>query len=125
MPETIEYQITKDKCQSMIKGVCSGCGGQLEPMETVDNSGNPTYWSGCPKCEVFDWGCDPLVFEIAKHMVTEDKYTHYGRDIIPSPEGKEESYKVHWLSSQIRGTTSLVRQVLNIHNSLKINEPRR
>lgn len=118
--QEIKYKTTKEQCQSMINGVCSGCGGELLPLETVDNSGDPTYWAACPKCQIFDWGCNPHVFEIARKMVAEGNYIHYKRNIIDLPDGKDEAYKEYWLSSQIRGTTSLVRQVLDIHNKLLI-----
>jgi len=43
----MKYITTKEECQKSISGVCEGCGGELEPMETEDNAGNPTYWIGC------------------------------------------------------------------------------
>ncbi len=116
-----EQQQYKTTCKAIIHGVCSGCGGEITPMETIDNSGDPTFWPGCIKCEVFDYGVDPHIFNIAKRMV-EEGYLHYGRDVIAKPDGKSEDYKRHWLSSQIRGTTGIVHQVLKIHNKLKTNE---
>ncbi len=64
--EEMKYQITKKQCQESIRGICSYCGGKLEPIETVDNSGNPTFWVGCVPCGVFDNGTDPKTYEIAK-----------------------------------------------------------
>jgi hypothetical protein len=115
MNNTIEkqYKTSKETCQATIDnigGVCSGCGGKLSPIETVDNSGDPTFWSHCPECEVFDWGTSKEIFEIAKHMVTEQHYVHYGPKIIPKDE--TESGRKDWLSRQIRGTVYMVRQVL-------------
>lgn len=116
--EEKQYKITKDQCKANIHGICSGCGGEITPIETVDNSGDPTFWPGCEKCSVFDYGTDPHIFNIAKRMV-EEGYSHYGGDIISSPYGKSEEYKKYWLSSQIRGTTGLVRQILKIHTEMK------
>jgi len=124
MDKTIEtiYDTTKEKCQEMIKGICSGCGGKLEPIETVTNSGKPTFWSACPRCEVFDWGCDPSVFEIAQDMVINQNYVHYGNNVCPRPSPGNDSEKEYWLRSQIRGTTGIVRQVLSTSNKLKTND---
>ncbi|MFH1525821.1 MAG: hypothetical protein ABIG69_04080 [Bacteroidota bacterium] len=54
-----------------IKGVCEGCGGELEPLETVDNAGNPTFWVGCQKCYCFRAGIDPKYFDIAQILISE------------------------------------------------------
>jgi hypothetical protein len=116
--EIKEYRTTKEQCQSSIKGVCHGCGGELQPVETIDNSGHPTFWAACLKCDKFDYGCDPHIFEIAKIMVTEHHHVTYPSMAKPE-EIKEELYKEYWLSSQIRGTCGLVRTILNIHNQLK------
>lgn len=108
-----EYGIDKDQCKTMIHGVCAGCGGELEPIETVDNSNNPTYWAGCLKCNSFDWGVDPHVFEIAKELVINHNHVEYRH--MERPDGKGEEYKKYWLSSQIRGTTSIVLKILILH----------
>lgn len=71
------HKISEERCRSMITGVCSQCGGSLEPIDTVDNGGDPTFWSGCLDCSLFDWGVDPLVFKIAKQMVTTHGYRAY------------------------------------------------
>lgn len=116
----IKYDTTKEQCQAMIDdygGVCAGCGGKLSPIETVNNSGQPTYWSGCTECSVLDWGVPKEIFEIAKMMVTEQNYVHYGYKIVPydkTPEGEK-----YWLASQIRGTTRIVLQVLNTQKELQ------
>ena len=45
----MKYQIAERQCQDNIneKGnrVCERCGANIIPLKTVDNSGNPTYWS--------------------------------------------------------------------------------
>lgn len=72
-----EYKITEQECQDKIDGVCSRCGGELSPIETVDNSRDPTFWPGCKKCSHFDWGIDADVFAIAKSMVVDHHYKRY------------------------------------------------
>ena len=74
-----EYQITKEQCQSRIKGVCEGCGGKIEPIETVDNLGNPTFWQGCNNCQCFRGGIDEKYFKIARELIEKDiikPYSH-------------------------------------------------
>lgn len=125
LQEEIVYDTSKEQCRSMIKGVCSGCGGSLEPMETVTNSGKPTYWAACPRCELFDWGCDPHVYAIAKSMVVNENYRHYSNSVLKRPDADSEDwYREYYLHSQIRGTTSIVRSVLKINNQIsKVNLP--
>ena len=72
----MEYKITKEQCQSMINGICSRCGGKLEPIETVDNCGDPTFWQGCNKCSRFDSGVDLVTYLTAKELV-ENKLADY------------------------------------------------
>ena len=66
-----DYMITKEECQKTIKGVCEGCGCELEPLETVDNAGNPTFWVGCQKCYCFRAGVDAKYFDIAQVLISE------------------------------------------------------
>lgn len=54
--ESKVYDITKEDCQSKIDKlghVCGGCGVKPQPIETVNNSGTPTYWKGCLSCGQF------------------------------------------------------------------------
>ena len=67
-----EYKITKEQCQQQIHGVCEGCGGKLEPIETVDNSHDPTFWVGCTHCSCFRSGVERIYFEIARELVKEN-----------------------------------------------------
>lgn len=112
------YVTTKEQCQSMIKGVCGGCGGDLEPLETVDNSGAPTFWVGCKQCMCFRAGVDRRYFEIARDLIK-------SRHIIPYrhlEEGKDEESKKFWLDSQCAG---LSRDIALIHRLIedKFNPP--
>ena len=56
MTKVKEYRTTKEECQRRIDEracVCPGCGGPIIPFETVDNSGNPTFWAGCEHCQAW------------------------------------------------------------------------
>lgn len=109
------YSTTKEQCEKTIYGVCSGCGGKLEPMETVDNSGNPTFWGGCNVCGCFDWGVDRKVFEIAELMVK--NYYHVQYSHMQRPNENDSTYS-YWLSSQIRGTSGLVNLILRLNDAI-------
>jgi hypothetical protein len=73
-----KHQITEKECKNKINGVCSRCGGGIEPIETVDNSSNPTFWPGCKSCGYFDSGVKEDVYKIAKSLV-DDGVVHYQR----------------------------------------------
>ncbi len=109
----MEYRISKEQCQDSISGICSQCGGPLEPIETVDNGRNPTFWAGCVKCGRFDNGVNPKIYATAKVMVVECNFRpyshihHSGRD-----SSEEREYKIN---SQIAGACDVVRDVLRIH----------
>ena len=102
--EKIVYQITKEKCQEMIHGVCSNCGGKLVPIETVDNADHPTFWSGCKRCSIFDNGVAPEIYKIAVKLVDECKYRHYPNSDFTNQE--EERY------AQIGGASRLISQII-------------
>jgi hypothetical protein len=113
------YSITKDACQAMIDKtdvVCGSCGGKLSPIETIDNSGNPTFWSHCPVCQIYEWGTNPIVYEIAKDMVLNHYHTAYSH--LGSNYGLQGEELIQWQRSQIKGTCSVVLQVLNIYKKL-------
>jgi hypothetical protein len=120
--EEKQYKITKERCQQVIDEhpvVCSCCGGPLQPLETVDNSGDPTYWSGCNFCQRFDWGVSVLVFQIANKMVREGNFAAYSHDYFPhngTPEQKE-----CWYRSQTGGACSTVRRILKLKQEIDGN----
>lgn len=117
-----EYKITKDSCQAILDnngGVCNQCGGKLVPIETVDNSDNPTFWGGCESCQRFHWGTHPIVFQIAKEMVLNHNYVHYSH--LGANYGKTGEELLWWQHSQIAGTCATVQTVLKIHKSMTIN----
>ena len=109
MIEQIEYKTTFEHCKRLIYGVCSHCGGELEPIETVDNSNAPTFWAGCKPCSRFDWGVLPEVYSIAEKMVDDNHYLAYSH--MDSPRDRDDEYKKYYRESQIGGTTSIVAQI--------------
>lgn len=112
------YKITKKQCQdSMPKNfVCSNCGGSLEPLDTVDNAGDPTFWSGCGKCCKFDYGVPIDLYKIAKELVENHDYRHYHHIEIKEKDNEEtRKYKTE---CQISGACYLVRDVLNIQKKI-------
>ena len=114
----MKYITTKKQCQKQIdkyKNVCRGCGGKLIPFKTVDNSNNPTFWSGCGKCNCFDNGAPLKIHEIAKKMVIERHFKAY-REQEPDKYKEPKEYD-YWLASQIRGTCKIVSDIL-YYNSL-------
>ena len=111
----MEYKITKEHCAKKISGVCSQCGGKVEPLETVDNAGDPTYWNGCNKCQKFDNGVEPELYEIARRMVTERNF-RYNNYIIDKENDSVEK-KQYNLECQISSACGVVRDVLFYYKS--------
>lgn len=114
-----KYMITREHCKSFIRGICSQCGGELEPLETVDNSGNPTFWCGCMKCQRFDNGVSQQVYDIAKSLVTEHFYVYYKHMESPHNRPEDKAYKDYWEESQIGGASGLVDKILTMAKAHK------
>ena len=112
----MKYMITKEECQKAISGVCSRCGGELHPIETVDNADNPTFWCGCESCCHFDNGVSPLVFRIAEALTESGNYPYHHN--LPQRTDDEE-LKKYRISSQNSGNCSIVLQVLNLLEKMK------
>lgn len=107
------YRTTKKQCQASIdnnNNVCEQCGNILSPIETVDNSGAPTFWSGCLSCLKFSQGVKKDIFEIAQRMVKEKNFIAYDHLDRPDPENLDAFD--YWEKSQIGGATYVVRDVL-------------
>lgn len=118
MSEIKQYIQDKDTCQRYIDkfgGVCSGCGGGLEPIETVDNSDRPTFWAGCMSCSCFDNGVDRYIYEIAKQLV--DNHHHVSYSWMERPSDGTSDFDI-WRKSQIKGATYLVRKVVHIYQEI-------
>ena len=79
METKVKYITTKAQCAKQISdNVCDGCGRQVVPIKTVDNSGAPTYWAGCfhgGQDGNFTWGCKKDVYEYARKMVLDGMYS--------------------------------------------------
>jgi len=107
------YSITQEACQSMLDkngGVCDQCGGKLEPIETVDNANNPTFWGGCNVCNKFHWGTPAEVYKAAVILVDESFYVAYHHMDKPDKESKPGRYK-YWRESQIAGACRTIQKV--------------
>ena len=108
----MKYQVTKKQCEAQIKGVCEGCGGKLEALKTVNNSGEPTYWVGCNHCSCFRGGIDKIYFEVARKLVESG-------EMIPYPHMSKHEYEdtperlEYWLDTQ---TASLSYDVKRIYS---------
>jgi len=118
----MKYEKTKKQCQAQIDKrmpvVCCGCGGNIEPIKTFDNSHNPTYWSGCLKCMCFDGGTEPKTYEIAKKMVEDCNFRPYRYDKIPDKDKEPERFE-YWKSNQVKGAVYIVNDILRFNESYK------
>lgn len=115
--EKKKYKTTKEECKERLGGVCTRCGKLVEPIETEDNSGDPTFWGGCNNCNVLCWGVKKEIYEIAKKMVEEMNYEPYSH--LDSPYGESDKYKDYWTKTQISGAVTTVRNVLACEAQLK------
>jgi len=110
----MEYVTTKEDCEKNIKGVCEGCGGALSAIETVDNSGRPTFWQGCEACSCFRSGIERKYFDIARKLVE-------GRELVPYSHMCRVEYEntperlSYYFDCQ---TAGLSRTIKRIHNLL-------
>lgn len=97
-----------DRVEEIILGVvCSSCGGKLSAIDTVDNSGNPTVWSGCNECQKFDWGVKSEDFDLARRLIKETDYRPYTYDDMKF-EPLEDSKKDYWVKVQTGGAYKMV-----------------
>jgi len=107
----MDYKTDKETCAKSIKGVCSHCGEMVVPLETVDNSGDPTFWAGCKRCNRFEHiGTDPKVYKIAEKLVDERGFRFYGH--ISDKDTDTKQTKENNRMSQISGACGIVRDVL-------------
>ena len=111
----VEYRITYEQCKRALHGVCSRCGGELDPLETKDNSGNPTFWPGCKECCCFDYGVTPETYRIAKELVEVEHFHPYSH--IDHDHTDDEATKQYKIQSQISNVCGIVNDVLRIHNA--------
>jgi len=116
--EEKKYRISKEHCKDMISGVCNGCGGELTPMETIDNAGNPTYWAGCENCQKFCNGVPVKVFKAARILVEKYYHTPYKHCTRPKEGTNEYQY---WLESQTSGACHTITKVTSALNDAEQN----
>ena len=65
----MEYRQTEEECLKSCKDkYCMRCGDPLSPIETVDNAGNPTFWSHCPTCMIFSHGTTKQIYDYAEQI---------------------------------------------------------
>lgn len=77
-----KFQVTKKQCQAKIdefNNVCDRCGRKIKPLKTVNNGGQPTYWSGCMHGQTgkdawghFTSGVSKETYDLAVKLVLED-----------------------------------------------------
>jgi hypothetical protein len=107
----MKYQVTKEECQNKIGIlVCEGCGGKLEPIKTVNNAGEPTYWVGCNHCSYFRGGVLRQYFEIARKLVEDGDMLSYSHLRRSEYEGTPERLS-YYLDSQTAGLSMEIRRI--------------
>jgi hypothetical protein len=108
-----QYQQTSEEIAAKIVGlVCEGCGNTLEPIETVDNSDQPTFWAGCRACSKFTNGASPHIFRIARRLVTEYRFYPYAH--LGEYRNGSDGERDYWLTEQTTGAANIVWQVLHL-----------
>ncbi len=105
-----KYQITKEECKKQIKGVCEGCGRKLEPIETIDNSNQPTFWVGCKHCSSFRAGVSKVYFDVARELVKKGEFVPYSHLQKNEYENTPERLD-YWFDSQTAGLSHRIAQV--------------
>jgi hypothetical protein len=117
VPVEKKYMVSKAECQRKINSlgnVCDRCGRKIVPLETVDNSGNPTYWAGCyhgsrgkNASGHFTNGVKPDVFILAEKLVC-DGMVIYGNksDYKETPESR-----LYWFQQEVAGVCSTINRI--------------
>ena len=104
--------MTREECQALIipGTVCEGCGGDLEPINTVDNGGTPTHWIGCRHCMSFRCGIERRYFEVARKLVEADEITPYSHMHRYEYENDPERLS-YFLDSQTAGLSNQIKRI--------------
>lgn len=120
----VVYQTTKKECQSIIdkhNRVCQRCGRRLVPINTVDNFGNPTYWSGC--CHGRDWGhftqgVSKEVYDLAYKLVLDGKAKECSFEMDVNELNNREERQI-WFENQVSYMTSDIVDILTLKDGRK------
>lgn len=120
-----EYITTKKECESKINKdyVCERCGRQIIAMETVDNAGNPTFWSGCWHTDKptkdswghFTSGIPKHIYELAEKLVCQEGsyYSHTNKsEYKDTPEQRE-----FWFQTEQSGWARLLETIEYLKNN--------
>lgn len=91
--------------------VCDSCGRKIVPIETVDNSNNPTYWAGCKhggESGNFTGGVPKGTYELAKKLVLNGDayYSHLDKNDYKTKEQKQ-----YWFESQVSGMARFIERM--------------
>jgi hypothetical protein len=124
--EEIKYQTTKEECEAKINKdyVCERCGRKIIAMETVDNSGNPTFWAGCWHTDNpikdswgnFTGGVPKHIYELAEKLVCEEgKY--YSHTDTSDYENKTINEREYIFQEQQAGWAGLLRTIEHLKNN--------
>lgn len=112
-----KYMTTKEDCQSridlVVDGVCPGCGGKVTPLETVDNSDNPTFWAGCEHCSVFTYPVKENVYRTAQTLLDENEYVYHSKPYQVSDEELE-----YWRETESRALCDKIRHYIKVYNEV-------
>lgn len=104
------YQITAERCQEsidkVVNGVCPGCGGKVTPIETIDNSGAPTYWAGCDHCSVFTYPVKPKLYRTAQMLIDDGEFRYNSRPYYNASEEELE----YWRTEESMGLCSRIQK---------------
>ena len=119
------YEITKEQCESRINKefVCERCGRKIVAIETVDNSGNPTFWAGClhtdnPTKERwghFTNGVPREIYKLAEKLVCEkgNYWCHTNKsEYKDTPEKRE-----YWFQTEQAGWADLLVTIEYLKNN--------
>lgn len=121
----MKYQETKAQCQKRIDEagtVCDRCGRKPVPIRTVDNAGNPTYWSGCKHGDEdghFTYGVKKEFFEVAEKLVQNGE-TYY-KHLSKAEWDESEWHRLYWFQSQVSGLANLLSHA----EYLKTHDPKK
>jgi len=105
-----KYRVTKEQCEANISGVCEGCGRELSAIETVDNSGNPTFWQGCQKCSCFRRGVEPKYFKIARKLIEENTLRPFSHMDITEYNDNPDKLEYYY-DCQTSGLSPIIRHI--------------